>query len=25
VRDLFSITNLLCLFEAAGRCGGRMG
>jgi anti-anti-sigma factor len=25
VRDLFSMTNLLSLFEAAGRCGGRMG
>jgi len=25
VRELFSMTNLLSLFEAAGRCGGRMG
>jgi hypothetical protein len=25
VRDLLSMTNLLALFEAAGRCGGRMG
>ena len=25
VRDLFSMTNVLSLFEAAGRCGGRMG
>ena len=25
IRDLFSMTNLLSLFEAAGRCGGRMG
>lgn len=25
VRDLFSMTNVLALFEAAGRCGGRMG
>src|SRR5215469_1713512 len=25
VRDLLSMTNLLSLFEAAGRCGGRMG
>jgi anti-anti-sigma factor len=25
IRDLFSMTNVLSLFEAAGRCGGRMG
>lgn len=25
IRDLFSMTNVLALFEAAGRCGGRMG
>jgi anti-anti-sigma factor len=24
IRDLFSMTNVLSLFEAAGRCGGRM-
>ena len=25
IRDLFSMSNVLSLFEAAGRCGGRMG
>jgi anti-anti-sigma factor len=25
IRDLFSMTNVLSLFEAAGRCGGRLG
>lgn len=25
IRELFSMTNVLSLFEAAGRCGGRMG
>ena len=24
IRDLFSMTNVLSLFEPAGRCGGRM-
>ena len=25
IRDLFSMTNVLSLFEGAGRCGGRLG
>ena len=25
IRDLFSMSNVLSLFEATGRCGGRLG
>ena len=25
IRELFSMTNVLSLFESAGRCGGRLG
>jgi hypothetical protein len=24
IRDLFTMTNVLSLFEATGRCGGRL-